>query len=139
MLRAFGAKIGREVHVHSSVRIIMPKNLTLGDYTAVGDRVLLYALGQIDIGANTTISQNAHLCAGSHDYRSASMPLLKPPISIGDGAWICADAFIGPDVRVGALAIVGARAVVVKDVASNTIVAGNPARAIGIRPAAPGT
>jgi putative colanic acid biosynthesis acetyltransferase WcaF len=58
------------------------------------------------------------------------LPLLKPPIVIRDAAWICADAFIGPDVTIGEGAVVGARAVVVKDVEPWTVVAGNPARTI---------
>ncbi len=55
------------------------------------------------------------------------MPLLKPPIIIGDQAWICTDAYVGPGVTVGEGAVVGARAVVVKDVEPWAIVAGNPA------------
>ena len=58
------------------------------------------------------------------------MPLLKPPIGIGDQAWICADAFVGPGVVVGEGAVVGARAVVTKNVEPWTVVAGNPARFI---------
>nr|WP_281380118.1 hypothetical protein [Prosthecomicrobium pneumaticum] len=61
------------------------------------------------------------------------MPLLKPPIAVGEEAWLCADAFIGPGVTVGRGAVVGARAVVVRDVAERTVVAGNPARPIGVR------
>ncbi len=40
----------------------------------------------------------------------------KPPITIVDQAWICADAFVGPGVIIGEGAVVGARAVVMKDV-----------------------
>jgi putative colanic acid biosynthesis acetyltransferase WcaF len=58
------------------------------------------------------------------------MPLLKPPISIEDGAWICADAFLGPGVSIGAYAVVAARAVAVSDVAPWTVVGGNPAKKI---------
>ncbi|WP_353829491.1 hypothetical protein [Mesorhizobium sp.] len=61
------------------------------------------------------------------------MPLTKPPISIGAGAWICADAFIGPGVTIGERAVVGARAVVVRDVGPNLVVVGNPARSVGTR------
>jgi putative colanic acid biosynthesis acetyltransferase WcaF len=56
------------------------------------------------------------------------MPLLKPPIHIADDTWICADAFLGPGVAIGEGAIVGARAVVTKNVAPWTVVVGNPAR-----------
>ena len=130
LLRVFGASVGRGVHVYPSVRITIPWNLDLGENCAVGDRAILYALGPITIGARATISQGAHLCAGTHDLTDPSRPLLKPPIQVGDDAWICADAFVGPGVRVGRGAIVGARAVTVRDVAEETTVVGNPARVI---------
>ena len=133
LLRLFGARIGRCVHIHPSVRIATPWNVVVGDNTAVGDGVILYSLGTITLGSDVTVSQYAHLCAGTHDHREAALPLLKPPITIGRGAWVCADAFIGPDIRVGDYAIIGARAVVIKDVPPWAIVAGNPAREIATR------
>ena len=133
LLRCFGAKIGKNVHVYPTARIIVPWNLCIGDNSAVGDRAILYSLGPIDIGANVTISQNAHLCSGTHDFRHPAMPLLKLPIVIGRGAWVCADAFVGPGVVVGEMAVVGARAVVVRDVSNDAIVVGNPARVVGLR------
>jgi putative colanic acid biosynthesis acetyltransferase WcaF len=133
-LSLFGARIGRNVQIHPSVRIALPWNLTIGDNTAVGDGAILYSLGAITLGADVTVSQYAHLCAGTHDHRRADLPLIKATINVGDGVWICADAFVGPDVRVGYYAIVGARAVAVADVAPWTIVAGNPARPIAARP-----
>jgi putative colanic acid biosynthesis acetyltransferase WcaF len=134
LLRLFGARIGRWVQIHPSVRITVPWNLTIGDHSAVGDRAILYDLGPITLGTSVTVSQNAHLCAGTHDHRQPDMPLVKSTIRIGDGAWICADAFVGPDVRIGDFAIVGARAVAVADVAAWTVAAGNPARWISERP-----
>lgn len=133
LLRFFGARVRCDVHVYPSVCITMPWNLDLGEQCAVGDRAILYALGPITIGARATVSQGAHICAGSHDWRDPTMPLTKPPIEIGADAWVCADAFIGPDVTIGDGAIIGARAVVTKDVAPGWIVAGNPARRIGER------
>lgn len=134
VLRLFGAKIGRNSHIHPSVRIVIPWNLEMGDFAAIGDRAIIYNLGRVSIGARATVSQSAHLCAGTHDYRLADMPLVKATIRIEEGAWICADAFIGPNVTVGRLAIVGARAVATRDVEEKTIVVGNPARVIGQRP-----
>lgn len=127
VLRMFGARIGRNVQIHPSVRIAVPWNLEVGDYSAVGDRAILYSLGLISIGQSVTVSQNSHLCAGSHDYTRSDMALTKPPISIEDGAWICADAFVGPGTKIGKRAIAAACAVVVKDVPDETVVGGNPA------------
>lgn len=130
LLRLFGARIGRKVHIYSSATVYMPWNLSVDDFSAIGEHAYIYNLGQISIGPRTTISQRVHLCAGSHDYTDPTMPLLKPTIEIGAQAWICADAYVGPGVRVGEGAIAGARAVVVRDVEPWTIVAGNPARMV---------
>jgi len=134
LLRCFSAKVGRHVHIHPSVRIFIPWHLEIGDWSSVGFDALLYNLGPLKIGEKVTISQRAHLCGGSHDFRDPAMPLLKLPIDIGDGAWICADAFIGPGVRIGGKAVIAARGVVVKDVEGGSIMGGNPAKLIGLRP-----
>lgn len=133
LLRLFGAEIGSSVHLHPTVKIAVPWTLRIADGVTVGDGAILYSLGNISIGEAATISQYAHLCAGTHDFRDPAMPLLRLPIVIGAGAWICADAFIGPGVEVGTLAVVAARATVVKNVSPGEIVAGNPARAVGRR------
>ena len=56
------------------------------------------------------------------------MELLRVPIQIRAQAWICADAFIGPTVTIGENSVVGAASVVVKDVTSWEVHAGNPAK-----------
>lgn len=133
VLRCFGASVGPNVHLFPSARVFIPWQLSIGDWSSVGFDALIYNLGQVTIGRRVTISQRAHLCAGTHDHRDPTMPLVKVPITIHDDAWICADAFIGPGVTIGEGAVVGARAVVVKNVEPWTIVAGNPARLIGRR------
>lgn len=130
ILRCFGAKVGKDVHSYPSATIYYPWNLEIGDGSAIGEWALIYNLGKVTIGERATISQRVHLCAGTHDYRKTDMPLVKPPINIGDEVWLCADAFVGPNVTVGDRAIVGAASVVMKDVAAGIIAAGNPARKI---------
>ena len=130
LLRMFGARIGVEAHVYPTTRIYFPWNLEIGDWSGIGEDVLIYNLGQVTIGKRATISHRAHLCAGTHDYRKADFPLLRPPIEIKDQVWVCAEAFIGPGVTVGEGAVVGARAVVVRDVEPWVVVGGNPARVI---------
>jgi putative colanic acid biosynthesis acetyltransferase WcaF len=108
----------------------MPWNLAFGEDAAVGDRAILYALGPITLGPRATVSQGAHLCAGTHDIADPARRLLTPPIVIESDAWVCADAFVGPNVVIGTGAILGARAVAMKDVAPGMVAAGNPARII---------
>lgn len=128
LLRSFGAKVGVGVHIYPSALIYYPWNFEIGNDSAVGEWALVYNLGQVTIGASTTISQRVHLCAGTHDYRKPDLPLVKPPITIGDEVWVCADAFVGPNVRIGDRAIVGAASVVMKDVEGAVVIAGNPAK-----------
>lgn len=133
LLRAFGARVGRRCHVRPTARIELPWNLFIGAYSSVGDFARIYNLGPIDIGERVTISQGAHLCAGDHDYSKPTMPLLRPSIHIDSDAWVAADAFVGPGVRIGRGAVLGARACAFKDLEQWTIYGGNPARPIGKR------
>lgn len=133
VLKCFGAKIAWSSHIYASVKIWAPWNLEMGANASLGPQVDCYNQGKITIGANTVISQKTYLCASSHDYTKANFPLVLKPISIGDGVWIAADAFIGPNVNVGNHAVVAARAVVVKNVDANTILGGNPANFIKFR------
>ena len=130
LLRLLGARIGKNVHIYNTAHVHFPWKLEVGDLAAIGDYALIYNLGPIRVGSLVTISQRAHLCAGTHDHTDPSMPLQRLPIVIGDQVWICADAFVGPGVTIGEGALVGARAVAVKDVEPWQIVAGNPARPI---------
>ena len=130
ILRAFGAKVSLRTQYFGNTWIQRPWEFSCGRNTTIGPGVLIYNLGGVRIGENTLISQRAHLCGGTHDWRQADLPLVKSAIRVGDGVWICAEAFVGPNVVIGDGSIVGARAVVVKNVAPMIVVAGNPARFI---------
>lgn len=129
LLRLFGARLGRHFHIRPSARVEIPWNLRAGDYCSVGDHAIIYNLGPVTLGHRVSISQLAHLCAGTHDYRQPDLPLLRPPIDIEDDAWIAAQAFVGPGVRVGRGAIVGACAALFTSAEPMMIYRGNPASA----------
>jgi putative colanic acid biosynthesis acetyltransferase WcaF len=128
LLRLFGARIGRGVHVYQSARIWAPWNLEMGDHSCLSHDVDCYCVAPIRIGPHATVSQYSYLCAASHDFEDPLMPLVTAPITIGNGAWVAADVFVGPGVKVGEGAVVGARSSVFSDVEPWTVVAGNPAR-----------
>lgn len=127
LLKLFGSKIGKNVHIYPSADIYFPWNLEIGDFSAIGHKTIIYNLGKIKIGSRVTISQYSHLCAGSHDYDDNKMTLLKSNITIEDDAWICANAILGPGTQIGKSSIVGIGAVVTKSISNNCIYAGNPA------------
>jgi putative colanic acid biosynthesis acetyltransferase WcaF len=133
LLRRLGAQIGHNVQLDNTVAIQYPWLLKIGDFSAIGKSAIVYNLGCVSIGSRATISQYAHICAGTHDYTSEDMQLLRLPIVIEDDVWLCADAFIGPGTTIGRGAVVGARAAVFRDVKPWTVVGGNPARFIKVR------
>lgn len=133
LLRMFGANIHPTARIRGTVRIEVPWNLTVGSNSAIGDDAILYCLGKVTIGRYVTVSQYAHLCAGSHDFTTRAMPLLTPPIRLEDDVWIATDAFVGPGVAVGARTVVGARASVFSDLPPDVIAVGNPAKPIKAR------
>ncbi len=128
LLELFGAKLGKRVRVRPTAWVEIPWNLSVGDDVVIGDYAIIYSLGKITIGRASTISQYAHICAGTHDYTTRRFPLLKPPIVIGEEVWIAADAFIGPGITIGDRAVVGARATVVNDVPADQVVTGPAAK-----------
>ncbi len=137
LLRAFGARIGRGARVYGSTKVWLPSNLTLGNGALIGRRVNLYNQGTIRIGRHTVVSQDASLCASSHNVEDAGFPLVIRPIAIGDNVWIAAEAFVGPGVIVGDGAVLGARGVAMRPLEAWAYYAGNPAVRIKDRPRLP--
>jgi len=133
LLRVFGADVASTALVYPSTRIWAPWNLVMEPGACLGREVDCYSVAMIRVGRGSTVSQRAFLCTASHDIRAAGSPLTTGSLIIEPNAFIFAEAFVGMGVTIGENAVVAARAVVVKDVFPNAIVAGNPARPIGTR------
>jgi putative colanic acid biosynthesis acetyltransferase WcaF len=127
VLCVFGAKVGRRARIYPSCRIWNPRNLEIEEGAVIGRRVNCYNQGRITVGKNVVISQDASLCASTHDINDPYFPLLIRPIYIEDDAWIAAESFVGPGVTIGRGAVLGARAVAMKDLKPWTFYSGNPA------------
>ncbi len=133
LLRAFGAKVGPGAAPYPSATVWAPWNLEMQAGSCLGPRSVCYCVDRVVLEARSVVSQGVHLCGGTHDHRAADFALLAGPIRVGAGAWVAADAFVGPGVSIGDRAVVGARSVVVKDVPADMVVVGNPARSIARR------
>lgn len=130
LLKCFGAKVGKGVHVYPHVKIWAPWNLDLRDECGIANGVILYSQGKITIGKRAVISQGANLCAGTHDYTDPGFPLITRPIFVGDQVWIAVEAFIHPGITIGEGCVIGARSVVTKDMPAWMICAGHPCKPI---------
>jgi len=132
-VRSVGARIGSGTYFYYGFAMHRPWRIRIGKNSNFGFKVILDGRGGISIGDNCNISSEVSIWTGSHSVQSSSFSYVVKPVSIGDRAWISYRAIILPGVTIGEGAVVAAGAVVTKDVASYTIVAGVPAMPIGER------
>ena len=128
VLRLFGARIGTGVLIRPTARFTYPWKVEIGDYSWIGDDVVLYSLDHIRSGRHCVISQNSYLCTGSHDWQDPAFGLKTASITIGNGVWIAADCFIGLGVQIGANAVIGARSSVFSNIPPEQVCWGTPCR-----------
>ncbi|MFH1283587.1 MAG: acyltransferase [bacterium] len=117
------------------------ERIEIGDYSAMNMNVMINADGggQIYIGKYVMIAPNVVFRTNNHGYTRRDIPMQYQPHKIGkivveDDVWIGSNAVILCNVKIGRGAIVGAGAVVTKDVEPFTIVGGVPAKVISRRP-----
>lgn len=127
ILRLFGAKMGPQCHFYPGARIYAPWNLVAEEGATVGDGAELYNPAPLRLGVHAIVSQNGYVCGATHDFDDARFPLLSYAMEIGDYAWICARASVGPGVKVGAGAVLGLASVATKNLDPWTVYAGAPA------------
>ncbi|TYA74125.1 WcaF family extracellular polysaccharide biosynthesis acetyltransferase [Seonamhaeicola marinus] len=128
LLRTFGAQIGKKVIIRPNVRITYPWKVKIGDNSWIGDDVVLYSLGEIEIGCNTVISQKSYICTGTHDYTKKDFPIKNNKIIVKDECWIATDVFVGPGVVIESKTVVGARSSVFDNLNAESVYIGSPAK-----------
>lgn len=158
-LKLFLKSTKAKLNVECFVKITGAKNISFGSNCSVSTRSSLFAHsggrisignnfsmnynsclnsaegGEIIIGENVLIAQNVVLRASDHNFENTEIPINKQGhingrIIIEDNCWIAANAVITSNVTIGAHSIVGAGAVVTKNVEQYSIVGGVPAKLI---------
>ena len=113
--------------------------ISIASRATLGAHCVLYSFGGIEIGADTMIAANCYIGGGNYDARGrADIPMHKQPLPgrgvvIEEDCWIGAGVTVVDGVRIGAGSVVGAGAVVLRDVPVGIIVGGVPARPLGSR------
>ncbi len=112
----------------------------IGAGSSVGQGTIIYGHGGVTVGNNVMIAGQGFIVASSHNTDDPGVAMAQQGfsargITIEDNVWIGAGARILDGVTIGAGAIVGANAVVNRDVAAGTVVGGVPARVLNRRPA----
>lgn len=134
LYRWCGANIGEGVKIVSSVRIIGNGALTIGDNTWIGHYTTIICTSQINIGKNCDIAPNVFIDNGTHIItpdkdRIAGIDCNKD-ITVGNGCWICAGAYILPGVTIGNMNVIAAGAIVTRSIDNYNLVVGIPGRII---------
>jgi maltose O-acetyltransferase len=130
----FLKKKGKQVYVMARVKIMSPQNVEIGNDVRINSDSKIAGQRGIKIGNHVRISYNVNLVTENHEYRErrpiSEQSYYGGPIIVGDDVWLGANVVVMPRIKIGSGAIVGANAVVTKDVKSNTIVGGVPAKFI---------
>lgn len=127
-LRRRGAKLGPLAVVSAKFNGRL-ENLIVGAEAAVCTAMIaLHA--RVSIGDYAVINDGVTILTATHDLQDPQWKMLTKPVLIGDYAWIAQGATILPGISIGRGAVIGAGAVVTRDVAPFSVVAGNPARVL---------
>ncbi len=139
LLRIFGAHIGADTII-MDVRFANLyhygfKKIRIGNRCFIGDEVLLDARGGILLEDEVTISNRVsvvtHINVGYPQHPlQRTYPSKEAKVVIQKGAYIGTGAILLPGITIGRESVVGAGAVVTKDVAASTVVVGTPAREV---------
>lgn len=127
-------KCGKNVNIERGADF--GTNIEIGDNSAIGINAYLNCTAKITIGNNVMMGSDVIIFTRNHEFLDITQPMTEQgfrkaePVIIEDDVWIGSRVIILPGVRVGRSSIIGAGAVVTKDIPSFSIVGGNPAEII---------
>jgi len=137
LYRLAGMHIGKGSAIHMGTRFYNPANIRIGEDTIIGERAVLDGRAKLIIGNHVDIASEVMIYNSQHDINSPNFAgvedVIRKSVIIEDYVFIGPRAIILPGVTIRKGAVVGAGAVVTKDVEENSIVGGVPAKEIGKR------
>lgn len=131
--RLAGVKIGKGSTLHTGIRFYNPENITVGEDSIIGEGAVLDGRDKLTIGNHVDIATDVMIYNSEHNVKYPNFRAVCVPVVIQDYVFIGPRAIILPGVTVKKGAVVGAGAVVAKDVEAGSIVGGVPAKRIGQR------
>jgi len=125
--------IGEDTHIRPPLRVDYGSHLQIGARTFANFGLVALDVADITIGDDVQIGANVQLITPTHpvdpEPRRQKWEAAKP-ITIGDNVWLGSGAIVLPGVRIGANTVVGAGAVVTRDLPPDVVAVGNPARVL---------
>lgn len=135
LLRRLLGRVGAHVIVERPFYCSYGRHITLGEHVYLNFACTILDNAEVSLGNHVMFGPNVQLYTAAHALEAAARNAgweTAKPIRIEDNVWIGGGAIVLPGVTISANAVIGAGAVVTHDVASNTVVAGNPARVIRV-------
>jgi acetyltransferase-like isoleucine patch superfamily enzyme len=127
-LRLMAVRHGEHVYCGPHILIRMRGGVSLGERCALGYSTQLWNYAAIKIGADFMAAPGLMITTGGHD--PLTLKDVSAPVTIGDRCWCGANVTILAGVRIGDDVVIAAGSVVHRDIPSNTVVGGVPARQI---------
>jgi len=131
--RLSGMKIGKGSTLHMGTRFYNPENINIGEDSIIGENAVLDGRNRLTIGNHVDIATNVMIYNAQHDIKDQDFSAINAPVVIEDYVFIGPRAIILPGVMIKKGAVVGAGAVVTKNVEEGLVVGGVPAKEIGRR------
>jgi len=128
------AKCGKGLNVGFACAV--SPHVEIGDYSSFGNRCVIQ--GGVKIGSHVMMGPDVKIYTRTHNFQDISRPMRLQgdtfdPVIIGDDVWIGCNVVILPGTTIGSHAVIGAGAVVTKDIPEYAVVVGNPARIVKFR------
>ena len=113
-------------------KVTYPQRIKLGVFTFPGLSPGCYIQGKngIEFGDNVRLGPNVGIISANHDIADFEKHIATQPIRIGNNVWIGMGAMIMPSVQIGDNVVIAAGSIVTRDIESNSIVMGAPARVV---------
>ena len=133
--------VGEGVDIRPPLRVDYGHNISIGDGSWVNYGMTVLDVAPVAIGTDVLIGPNCSLYTAIHPTEPGPRRAKwesSAPITLEDNVWLGGSVVVCPGVTIGENSIIGAGAVVTRDIPANCIAAGNPARVIkDLDPATP--
>ena len=139
LFRRYLKSCGENLNIQEGVRVRNINNLSIGSNVSLGPNNFIQAAGGITIGNDVLFGPDVKIWSANHKFNDTDKPIstqgyIYKKVVIGNNVWIGSNVFIMPGAKIGDGCIISAGSVVAgKKIPPLTILAGNPARKIGIR------
>lgn len=134
-----GIVLGKDVQIRPGVELFAGKKMVIGDGCDIGTRNRI--AGNVILEDNVLLGPDNFICSYDHCYEDISIPIMcqggytvrkngHEELRIGEGSWIGTHVAIIGDVHIGKHCVIGANAVVTKDIPDYCVAVGVPARIV---------